>query len=1113
MKKKLILGMTVLFMIIAVIFAACPSDSGGGSAESSDYSEEDDDNGQDIISPNKNPEVLVEGDNIALTVSVGDDKDPAVEWQWYVNTENSNKGGKIIKGATTAEYNPPSTPGTFYYYVEVTLQSGKLVTSKPVKVVVAPNGLVNAQYPVITAHPQDKMVYLEGETLPLAMTVAASNPDGDKGNLSYQWYQNDANNNTTGTAITGATERSYTPIILNLDAGETYFYVEVTNTLKEDNGDGGYKDRTSKSNVAAIEVIAKAKAPVITVHPVSALYFRGQTATPLTVTATSPDGGDITYKWYLKVENSASGSPIDGATEKDYIPSTSVKRLVYYFCEVTNTLPVIEGFQRSTSLKSNSAYIGTDITPLTLEGITGVADKPYNPTNLTATLIGSPRINGVLPGHDVTLVPGVPKFAQADVGTNISIIFDDDWMLIGANAAEYVLLAPILRGNIVKGNGSTIDVAASVTTAKQTSFKIIVNPAVLATQTGQAIEYAISTSNGATAANLTGWKTDTTFTGLNGNTSYYVYARSMANNNYNAGGIRMSREIRTAAGSAIVSAPVLVGVPTDSTITVQEVTISDELTGQIPEYASSKKNNGTGLSAWQESTILGNLDADVDYYIYARSKRNSDFDSGPYIVSAAFKTDPPVIRFNVDGADRDLDPIYMTKSGNKLVLPADYNNISKAGGWVFDWWYTDPAKTIPWDFDAGVDKSMTLYIRWVYQLEINNMKNIREMELIKGGSFMMGMPLNSVPDSSKSYNDFPRHRVTVGGFWMGKYEVTQEKWKSVMGVNNNPSYFNGDSAAGSNPAASDRRPAAGEIQDKRPVEQVSWYEALVFCNKLSMNERLTPAYSIGGKTDPDTWGTPPTADNATWNNVAIVEGSTGYRLPTEAQWEYACRAGTYTDYSTGNAKPSNVPPVPPDGTGWYNLGGSGTTPNNVTGVMPGTAGGKTHQVGLKPSSSSGTPVGNQWGLFDMHGNVAEWCWDWYNTYSSASQVNPTGPLSAAVFNGDNGSGGTANFYSRVFRGGSWGGFVEGTYTNTNIPITGIWNIYNTTNSMVSSARTNRGTFDNSENNIYQSGGSGVSLFIARCYEFGSGSNYATKIPLGVPYRKYNFIGLRVVRPL
>jgi formylglycine-generating enzyme required for sulfatase activity len=238
-----------------------------------------------------------------------------------------------------------------------------------------------------------------------------------------------------------------------------------------------------------------------------------------------------------------------------------------------------------------------------------------------------------------------------------------------------------------------------------------------------------------------------------------------------------------------------------------------------------------------------------------------------------------------------------------------------------------------------------------------------EMVLIKPGTFMMGSPANE----PGRYGDETQHQVTLTGFYMGKYEVTQAQYEAVMG--SNPSF--------------DKRPASPETSTaNRPVEQVNWYSAIVFCNKLSMQEGLSPAYRIPGfnnSTDPAAWGTVPKFWNdsavATWDGVEIVGGSNGYRLPTEAQWEYACRAGTTTAYNTGDTIS--------DDTGWY----------------AGNTGRRTHEVGEKPP--------NAWGLYDMHGNVSEWCWDWAGNYSSGAQTDPMGAVSGGIP------------WDRMERGGAW----------------------------------------------------------------------------------------------
>jgi formylglycine-generating enzyme required for sulfatase activity len=214
-----------------------------------------------------------------------------------------------------------------------------------------------------------------------------------------------------------------------------------------------------------------------------------------------------------------------------------------------------------------------------------------------------------------------------------------------------------------------------------------------------------------------------------------------------------------------------------------------------------------------------------------------------------------------------------------------------------------------------------------------------------------------------------QHQVTLTkGFYIGIYPVTQAQYQTVMGEN--PSHF--------------KEPVSPETSTtNRPVEMVSWYDAVVFCNTLSMQEQLNPAYRINGKTDPAEWGDVPTSRDATWDAVQIVAGSDGYRLPTEAQWEYACRARTESPFNTG----SNIT------TAQANYNGNFPYYNNPKGVY------------LARTTTVGSYAPNAWGLYDMHGNVSELCWDWFDYgYVEAEQTDPEGGLSGAT---------------RMGRGGNW----------------------------------------------------------------------------------------------
>lgn len=205
-----------------------------------------------------------------------------------------------------------------------------------------------------------------------------------------------------------------------------------------------------------------------------------------------------------------------------------------------------------------------------------------------------------------------------------------------------------------------------------------------------------------------------------------------------------------------------------------------------------------------------------------------------------------------------------------------------------------------------------------------------EMIAVAGGSFQMG---------SNDYDiEKPIHSVTVSDFYLGKFPVTQKQWQAVKG--NNPSHFKGEN---------------------NPVENVSWFDAVAFCNKLSLLNRLDLVYKINN------------------SDVTLLTGARGYRLPTEAEWEFAARGGIQSKgYKyAGSNKVGEVAEY--EGNNW-------NSPKSVGGKKP-----------------------NELGLYDLSGNVLEWCQDWEGNYSYKSQTNPTGAASGS---------------HRIVRGGNYANFKQ-----------------------------------------------------------------------------------------
>ncbi len=219
-------------------------------------------------------------------------------------------------------------------------------------------------------------------------------------------------------------------------------------------------------------------------------------------------------------------------------------------------------------------------------------------------------------------------------------------------------------------------------------------------------------------------------------------------------------------------------------------------------------------------------------------------------------------------------------------------------------------------------------------IKIEGLSEDSTMVFVQGGTFQMG-------SNNMGHDERPVHSVTIDDFYINKYEVTQAEYQGLIGEN--PSYHKGD---------------------YYPVEQLSWFDAVEFCNKKSKREGLTPCYTGSG------------------SNIVCNFDANGYRLPTEAEWEYAARGGNKSEgYQYSGSDQIEI-------VAWY-------VSNSDD---------KTSPVGQKMS--------NELGIYDMSGNVWEWCWDWYDSgyYSGSNDDNPTGPSHQSC---------------RILRSGCWSFSSEG----------------------------------------------------------------------------------------
>ena len=302
---------------------------------------------------------------------------------------------------------------------------------------------------------------------------------------------------------------------------------------------------------------------------------------------------------------------------------------------------------------------------------------------------------------------------------------------------------------------------------------------------------------------------------------------------------------------------------------------------------------------------------------------------------------------NVEGATNENPESYNVETGT-ITLKDPVKTGYTFAGWYTEAEFTNKVTEIP----QGSTGNITLYAKWIL---------LPEMVLVAGGTAPLG-------ESGTE--------VTLSDFYIGKYEVTFEEYESVMVGNKNDIDIYG-------PYKSKREPAWTD----------PWEDAIVYCNRLSINQGLEPCYTVDGSTNPDDWGG---YSYPEWNVVCDFDAN-GYRLPTEAEWEYAARggqpgitAGSWNNTYSGSNIIDDVACYSENCTNFDEYGEH-----------------YPEEVGLKNA--------NALGLYDMSGNAMEWCWDWdkeifpYTGTGSGEIKDPTGPESGA---------------ERVIRGGCSGAEKE-----------------------------------------------------------------------------------------
>jgi formylglycine-generating enzyme required for sulfatase activity len=904
-----------------------------------------------------------------------------LSYQWYRG--NAGDTSNPV-GTNSSSFTTPALTSTTQYWVRVSNASGS--TDSPAAVVTVTEPIIG---PVIAVQPASTVIPSESSAV-LSVSASGTSP------LMYQWYQG-AEGDRSKPVGTNSSMLS-TPVL----TAPTSFWVSINNAA-------GYAD--SKAAVISLK-------PNITIQPQSITISSGQITT-LSVAATGP--APLSYQWYLGSSGNTS-NPLGTSSNSFTTPALTTN--TSYWVRVSNDAgsadsstttvsirPVIVNHPVSATVVGSGQTASLSVTatgpaPLSYQWYQGAVGVTTTPVGTNSAIFTTPalsvnstywvRVSNASGSVDsfaatisvrpsITSQPASSSVASGLAATlSVSAIgpapLNYQWYQgsagttstpVGSNSASFTTptltntgvywvrvsnaagSADSSTATITVGPGITVQ-PVSTTISSGQSASLTVSAQGSAPLTYQWYQGAVGTTTTPVGTNSPGFTTSA----LSSHASYWVRVSNAAGN-------------ISSTGATVSVRPSITTQPVSTTIiSGQQATLAVAAAGPGPFtyqwYQGNQGSTTTPVGTNSASFTTPTLSSNTPYWVRVSNSAGS-VDSSSAIISVIF---PPVIT---------SQPVSTTiGSGNTPTLSVA---VSGTGPLAYQWYQgavgetTKPVGTNAATFTTPVLTTTTTY--WVRvsnsaavidsDLATLSVVSFPDLSYIPAGPFQMGVT------SGDTDADAPSVEVTVSAFLIGKTEVTKALWDDVRTWAIAKGYT--DLATGSGKAADN------------PVHNVNWWDVIKWCNARSEREGLTPCYTVSGMI----MRTGTTAPTVSWS-------ANGYRLPTEAEWEKAARGGVSGRRFPWGASISHSEANYLASTSYsYNRSGSGYHPEYSTGTA------------TQPFTS---PVGrfaaNGYGLYDMAGNVSEWCWDWYGPSSYINGVkDPRGAISGV---------------SRVRRGGSWSEF-------------------------------------------------------------------------------------------